>query len=164
MTDSDWREATDKLPQVGQAAHVVKRNPSVSDMPAVQLSAVSQVMSITQQGQQAALLSPDSSRSKRVRISSQVTGSGMTGFTLCCDRDCSWGRGTACKEDASMGRVSVALCCDGTIAWPSLEIYFLVSDLVNASAPSSFNCLGRSGNRSIRTDCQCLPMAMPLTR
>ncbi len=79
MTDSDWREATDKLPKVGKAAHVVKSNQPVSGMPAVQLSAVSQVMSITQQGQQTVLVSPDGSRSKRVRISSQVTGSGMTG-------------------------------------------------------------------------------------
>lgn len=75
MTDSDWLEATDKLPRIDNATHVVRRNPPISNIPAVQLSAVSQVALRTQQE---ALVSPDASRYKQVRLFSQVAGSVMT--------------------------------------------------------------------------------------
>jgi glycosyltransferase 2 family protein len=79
MTDFDWREATDKLPRVGKTAHVVRRNQPISDIPAVQLSAVSQVMLGTQPE---VLASPDASRYNGVGLVSRVAGSVIAGSSV----------------------------------------------------------------------------------
>ncbi len=82
MTDPDWLEATDKLPRMGKAAHVVSCNLPISDIPTLQLPVVSQVVLRTQQRQQKALASPDVSRPKGVRLFSRVAGSIITKLSV----------------------------------------------------------------------------------